>query len=75
MDGVSGYLVEPGDVAGAAARVAELLLDPGRAAAMGAAGRERVAEFDADLMVRRQEELYLRLLADRAGWTWQGRGD
>ncbi|HEY5998097.1 MAG TPA: glycosyltransferase [bacterium] len=61
-DGVSGYLVEPGDVAGAAAHVAELLLDPARAAAMGAAGRGRVGEFDADLMVRQQEELYERLL-------------
>jgi glycosyltransferase involved in cell wall biosynthesis len=60
-DGVSGYLLEPGDVAGAAARVAELLLDPARAAAMGAVGRERVGEFDAELMVRRQEELYERL--------------
>ena len=62
VDGASGYLVEPGDVEGAAARVAELLLDPARAAAMGAAGRARVGEFDADLMVRRQEALYESLL-------------
>jgi glycosyltransferase involved in cell wall biosynthesis len=61
-EGVNGHLVEPGDVAGAASRVADLLLDPARAAAMGAAGRERVGEFDADLMVRQQETLYERLL-------------
>jgi glycosyltransferase involved in cell wall biosynthesis len=60
-EGVTGHLVEPGDFAGAAARIAGLLRDPERARRMGAAGRERVAEFDADLMVRRQEELYRRL--------------
>ncbi len=61
-DGVSGYLLEPGDVDGVAARVAGLLLDPALASRLGAAGRARVGEFDADLMVRRQEELYERLL-------------
>lgn len=61
-DGVSGHLVAPGDCAGAAARIAGLLLDPVRAAKMGAAGRDRVGEFDANLMVRRQEALYERLL-------------
>jgi glycosyltransferase involved in cell wall biosynthesis len=64
-DGVTGFAVEPGDVAGAADAVARLLLEPARAAALGAAGRERVAQFDADLMVRRQEELYGCLLAHR----------
>jgi glycosyltransferase involved in cell wall biosynthesis len=60
-EGVTGFLVEPGDWEGAAARVAELLLDPVRAAALGSAGRARVGEFDAGEMVRRQEELYERL--------------
>jgi glycosyltransferase involved in cell wall biosynthesis len=63
-NGAGGYLVEPGDIAGAAARIAELLLDSDRAAALGAAGRARVGEFDADLMVRRQEELYERLIGE-----------
>jgi glycosyltransferase involved in cell wall biosynthesis len=62
-EGVSGYLVEPGDWEGAAARVVGLLRDPPRAAAMGRAGAERVREFDAGLMVRQQEELYERLWA------------
>ena len=66
-EGVNGCLVDPGDVAGAAARIVELLKDPARAQRMGAAGRERVAEFDADLMVRRQEELYERLVGTGTG--------
>lgn len=60
-EGVTGHLVAPGDYAGAAARIAALLLDPALARRMGAAGRERVGEFDAGLMVRRQEDLYTRL--------------
>jgi glycosyltransferase involved in cell wall biosynthesis len=60
-EGVNGFLVDPGDVPGAAARIIDLLKDPARARRMGEAGRQRVAEFDADLMVRRQEELYERL--------------
>ena len=60
-DGETGYLVSPGDFAGAAARIITLLSDPALAGRMGAVGRARVGEFDADLMVRNQEELYSRL--------------
>src|SRR5439155_18152044 len=42
-DGVSGYLVDPADTRATGARLAELLRDPGRAAAFGRAGHERVA--------------------------------
>ena len=72
-EGVTGHLVAPGDYAGAAARIAELLLDPARARRMGAAGRERVGEFDADLMVRQQEELYSRLWSEASSRV-PGRG-
>lgn len=65
-EGETGHLVAPGDWEGAAERVAALLLDPARAAALGRAGRERVAEFDAGLMVRRLEELYERLWREAA---------
>ena len=41
-DGVEGYLVADAD--GIAARVAELVADPGLAIEMGRAGRERVRE-------------------------------
>jgi phosphatidylinositol alpha-1,6-mannosyltransferase len=40
--GESGYLVDPTDPADVAARLTELLQDSGRAAQLGAAGRERV---------------------------------
>jgi glycosyltransferase involved in cell wall biosynthesis len=72
-EGVTGHLVAPGDYAGAAARIAALLLEPALARRMGAAGRERVGEFDAGLMVRRQEELYCRLWSEAASGVPAGR--
>jgi glycosyltransferase involved in cell wall biosynthesis len=57
-DGENGWLLAPHDVPGIAARIAEFLNDPARARAMGEKGRARLAEFDIDLMVRQQEELY-----------------
>jgi alpha-maltose-1-phosphate synthase len=53
--------------AGLAARVAELLADPGRAAAMGAAGRERVlSEFGWPAIAQQTVEVYSAVLAGRA---------
>lgn len=43
-DGVSGHLVDEGDVDGMAAALERVLEDPGRAAAMGRAARRRVEE-------------------------------
>ena len=43
-DGVDGFVVEPGDTAALAARLAELAADPALRERMGAAGRERVLE-------------------------------
>jgi glycosyltransferase involved in cell wall biosynthesis len=61
-DGVHGRLVEPQDPGAFAAAVAELLRDPERAREMGRRGRQRRREeFDIDVMVRRLEELYVRL--------------
>jgi colanic acid/amylovoran biosynthesis glycosyltransferase len=40
-DGVTGYLVAEGDVAGMGEALARLLADPGQARAMGEAGRQR----------------------------------
>jgi glycosyltransferase involved in cell wall biosynthesis len=65
-EGETGHLVPPRDPEAVAARTAALLADPARARRMGAAARERVAEWDIDEMVRRQERLYERLLAGRA---------
>jgi starch synthase len=64
-DGRTGLLVHyaPEDPAGfesgLAARITELLADPGRAAAMGAAGRERVlAEFGWPAIARQTVDVY-----------------
>ncbi len=64
-DGVHGRLVEPQDPDAFAAAVGELLRDPAKAADMGHRAQERRrAEFDIDVMVRRLEELYVRLRAE-----------
>jgi glycosyltransferase involved in cell wall biosynthesis len=66
-DGVHGRLVEPGDAAGLAAAVVELLRDPERARAMGERARERRrAEFDLNGTVRALEAMYERLAAERS---------
>jgi starch synthase len=52
--------------AGLAHRITELLGDPDRAAAMGAAGRERVlSEFGWPAIARQTMEVYSRVLAAR----------
>lgn len=63
-DGVYGLLVAPRDPDALAEAIAELLVDPERRAAMGAAARERRHEqYDLDVMVSRIEDLYEKLLA------------
>jgi starch synthase len=69
-DGRTGLLVpyDPHDAAtfeaGLAARIGELLEDPGRAAAMGSAGRERVlAEFGWPAVAQRTVEVYRSVLS------------
>jgi starch synthase len=71
-DGRTGLLVpyDPDDAAafeaGLAARIAELAADPARAAAMGAAGRERVlAEFGWAAIAQQTVEVYSQVLAAR----------
>lgn len=59
QDGVTGFLIPPGDVAGAAGKIAWLRDHPGEGRRLGEAAARRVAdEFDIDRMVRRQEALY-----------------
>jgi len=65
-DGVTGFLVSPGDVAGLARRTAQLVADPDLRRRMGAAARGRVGPWDIDDMVRRQERLYEHLMAGEA---------
>jgi glycosyltransferase involved in cell wall biosynthesis len=60
---VTGYLLEPGDVEGLARRVGELLEDEPLRRRLGAQALSRVAPWDIDAMVRRQERLYEDLVA------------
>ncbi len=61
VEGVSGHLVPPGDVAALADRMARLAADPKRARAMGQEGFRRVDEFSARRMVDQLADLYSRL--------------
>jgi glycosyltransferase involved in cell wall biosynthesis len=64
--GKTGFVVERVHEDHFAAAIAELLADPERAEAMGAAGRERVtATFSLDRLVDDLDGLYRRLLAAR----------
>ena len=60
VNGETGLLVDPHDVDAFGCAAAELLDEPERAAAMGAAGRERVREH---FLAARHLEQYLRLFA------------
>lgn len=58
IDGVNGYLLEPNDIKGMAERVITLLSNPIMARTMGKSGQDLPKEFDIDLMVSEQEDLY-----------------
>jgi glycosyltransferase involved in cell wall biosynthesis len=65
--GSSGLLVPTGDVDAAAAAIAELLADPGKAHALGLAARQRVeACFATDVVARRSIERYQQVLNSSA---------
>jgi glycosyltransferase involved in cell wall biosynthesis len=62
-DGVTGYLVPPGDTDAMADRLAELAGDPYRRAAMGREGRARVLRrYAVDRLVGDVDDLYRELL-------------
>lgn len=65
-DGVNGFLVEAGDVPGMAERVLDVLQQPDQFRRRDARGWTLPAEFDIHEMVRRQEEEYDVLLAEKA---------
>jgi glycosyltransferase involved in cell wall biosynthesis len=64
VDGETGFLCEPGAVAEAADQVLALLDDDAKAAAMGAAGRERfLARYTIDAMVAAVRQVYEQAVA------------
>jgi glycosyltransferase involved in cell wall biosynthesis len=66
-DGRTGLLVEPGDAPALAAVMDRLVADGALRNALGAAGREEVRQHALPSVVSRLEELYGRVLAERAG--------
>jgi glycosyltransferase involved in cell wall biosynthesis len=62
-DGINGFLIAEGDTAALAARVVDLLEDPVARAALAVQAPEGLDEFDRDVMVRRQEAMYVELAA------------
>ena len=67
-DGVDGFLVEPGDIGGAASRLAELAADTALRTRLGASGRTRVLErYSVARLVDDVDRLYRSLLAAKGG--------
>ena len=64
-ENIDGYLCRPGDINSMADRVIRLLKDPDLADRMGREGSQVVDEWDQNIMVRKQEELYMRLLREK----------
>jgi glycosyltransferase involved in cell wall biosynthesis len=63
-DGVDGFLVEPGDTAGAAERLAQLAADPRLRSRLGESGRRNVFErYSVSRLVDDIDRLYRSLLA------------
>src|SRR5690606_23533085 len=65
-EGVTGLLVEPGDIAGFADAIARYAADPELRQAHGAAGEMRARAFAWDAVNHAVAEVYLRLVAGRA---------
>lgn len=60
--GLNGLIVEPGDVAGLAQAVTDILSHPERARQMGAAGKQVAKKFSLERMLKEHSEYYQSLL-------------
>jgi glycosyltransferase involved in cell wall biosynthesis len=66
LPGRTGWLVPPGETGALAAAIREALADPGRARAMGEAGRAHIlAQFALEAMLSREVEVYRGLIEGR----------
>jgi glycosyltransferase involved in cell wall biosynthesis len=71
VDGETGILVNPGDPGDLARGIVELLRDPGRAAALGKAGRERMlSRFTLETTAPELAQLYRRQRSEARG-AWR----
>ncbi len=61
-DTIDGFLLSPGDIRGFADTIIQLLDNPAMREEMGKAGQDYIGEFDIDIMVKKQEQLYDSLL-------------
>lgn len=68
-DGLNGFLIPLSDHERFAGSILKLAADPALRARLGRYGEEDFGEWDAPVMVKRQEELYQRLL-ERCGFKW-----
>lgn len=64
-EGVQGLLANPLDPEDLANKLAEVLLNPEKAQALGRAGRAKVSEFDAPLVAGQLSELLTNFIADQ----------
>lgn len=63
-DGVEGFIVAPGDVEAAAARMADIFTDPERAGSLGQRAHGKIAEhFDVDRLTRHRLAIWRDLLS------------
>lgn len=68
LDGDTGYIVPPGDVAKLAERLADVLSDPDRAAQMGERARARVeATFSLQRQAAQFVDMYRRIIDEQSG--------
>ncbi len=72
QEGLSGYLVPPGDAAGIARRLIELLTDDALRARMAEGARARSRRFSLEETQRATEALYDRLLAAKGAAAGRG---
>ncbi|MBN2055037.1 glycosyltransferase [bacterium] len=66
VDGENGYLVAPGDIEMLADRLRALLADPGLRAAMAGRALVQVRAFSMSEMVRKTEDLYIRVMDENS---------
>jgi glycosyltransferase involved in cell wall biosynthesis len=65
MDGVNGFLLDPGDIEGLARKTISLIQSPLQLSSMEIKNRQIVEEFDIQRMVSQQGAMYEYLLSDR----------